>query len=58
MKIGCTKKLLDYMKITSSADNGTADPLFSWSANLITLNRRKAIVVMNDASYYGLFCMA
>ena len=53
MQVGCTKKLLDYLGQTSVAANININPLFSWSANLLTLNRRKAIAVVNDASRYG-----
>jgi hypothetical protein len=53
MQIGCTKKLLDYLGQASAAANTEIDPLFSWSANLLTLNRRKAIAVVNNASRYG-----
>lgn len=53
MQIGCTKKLLDYIGRPYSAVNIETDPILSWSANLLTLNRRKAIAVVNDASRYG-----
>jgi hypothetical protein len=53
MQIGCTKKLLDYLGQTGVVANPEIDPLLSWSANLLTLNRRKAIAVVNDASRYG-----
>lgn len=53
MRIGCTKKLLDYLSLVPEKTMETEDPLFSFSANLLTLNRRKCIVVMNDASCCG-----
>lgn len=53
MQIGCTKKLLDYLGQTDVVANPEIDPLLSWSANLLSLNRRKAIAVVNDASRYG-----
>lgn len=51
MYIGCTKRLQEYLIITPSV--GSAAPLFSWSANLLTLNRRKVIAVVNDSCRYG-----
>ena len=53
MQIGCTKKLLDYLGQTGVVADPEIDPLLSWSANLLILNRRKAIAVVNDASRYG-----
>ena len=52
MYIGCTKKLRDYTKKAPCLPI-SIEPLFSWSANLITINHRKAIVVINDAVRYG-----
>ncbi len=53
MQLGCTKKLLDYLgKKGGPADTNIA-PLLSWSANLITLNRRHVLVAANDSSRYG-----
>ena len=52
MKIGCTKKLLDFLEIVP-AQAPQEEPLFSFSANLLVLNRRKCIVVVNDASCCG-----
>ncbi|TGA98318.1 plasmid pRiA4b ORF-3 family protein [Sporolactobacillus shoreae] len=51
MLIQCTKKLLDQLKIKPEPV-GTESSLFSWHANLITINRRKTIVLMNDSSRY------
>ena len=52
MILQCTKKAQDYFGITPipKEDVGTPDPLFSWVANLIVLNRRKTLVVVNEAS--------
>ncbi|MBR5428076.1 MAG: plasmid pRiA4b ORF-3 family protein [Clostridia bacterium] len=52
MKIGCTKKLLDFLDI-APAEAPQEEPLFSFSANLLLLNRRKCIAVINDASCCG-----
>ena len=53
MQVGCTKKLLDYLGCEVSAVDETVDPIFSFTANLITVNRRKCITVTNDASGCG-----
>lgn len=52
MYIGCTKKLIEYAKIAPIVSLGT-EPFFSWSANMIIINHRRAIVVINDAVRYG-----
>jgi hypothetical protein len=51
MLIQCTKKLFEQMgmKPTSQAEE---EPLFSWHANLMTINRRKAVVLVNDQNRY------
>lgn len=51
MLIQCTKKLLDQLKIKPEALI-EEDPLFSWHANLLTLNRRKAVAFVNDKTRY------
>jgi len=51
MLIQCTKKLLDELK-AKPQPHGEEEPLFSWHANLITLNRRKTIVMVNDKNRY------
>ncbi len=51
MLIQCTKKLLDELKIKPvQAKEG--NPLFCWHANLITINHRKTVVLMNDSNLY------
>ncbi|MEJ6949378.1 plasmid pRiA4b ORF-3 family protein [Natronospora cellulosivora (SeqCode)] len=53
MIIQCTKKLLDQLKI--KPDMGVEeDPLFSWHANLLTINRRKVLVFVNDKNRYSI----
>ena len=42
------KKVLDFMGVASVEERGDVNPLFSWTANLIIVNRRKTLVVMND----------
>ena len=49
MLLECTKKLLDYAQIKPAAVM-PPDALFEWSAGLVTVNRRKTIVVTNVAT--------
>ena len=58
MYLQCTKKMLDKMNMEKikmlpmdDCDDG-ADGFYSWHVNLITLNRRKAIVCMNNLTRY------
>ena len=50
MLIQCTKKLLDQLNIKPTIKE--EQPLFSWHANLITVNRRKTVVLCNNSSRY------
>lgn len=50
MVIGCTKKLLDFLAVNPQKLTTETDPLFSWTANLIILNRRKTLVAVNNAT--------
>ncbi|WP_315078605.1 plasmid pRiA4b ORF-3 family protein [uncultured Clostridium sp.] len=52
MNIGLTKKLIDTLKIKAEINKVEKD-LFTWTANLITLSRRKVVIVVNDYSRYG-----
>lgn len=52
MLIHCTKKLLDELKIAPSVTPDDCDPLFSWRAHIISVNRRKTVVLMCDLSRY------
>lgn len=52
MLIQCTKKLLDELHEKPQTDVDHASPLFSWHAKVITVNRRKAVVVVNDNNRY------
>jgi len=51
--IGCTKKLQDEMGVMLQKSRVEENELFSWSANLIKIKRRKAIVVVNDKNRFG-----
>lgn len=52
MQIGCTKKLLRALHIT--VPDATEDnDLFCWSADLIIIKEKKAVVVVNDSNRFG-----
>lgn len=53
MLIQCTKKLLEELKLPAAASEVEYDPLTSWHANIITVNRRKTVVAINDSCNYG-----
>jgi hypothetical protein len=52
MLIHCTQKLLDAAKIQPSIVTDDFDPMFSWRANIKTVNRRKTLVLMCDLNRY------
>lgn len=52
MNIGCTKKLLDELKL-KPGDSAEENPLFSWHANLLLIHRRKAVLLVNDKTRYS-----
>ncbi len=51
MLIQSTKKLLDELKIKPDTP-AEEDPLFSWHANLIKVDRKKVVVIVNDKNRY------
>lgn len=51
MLIQCTKKLLTELKV-KPAPSTEEEPLFSWHANILTVNRRKTLVLVNDSNRY------
>ncbi|SKC40416.1 plasmid pRiA4b ORF-3 family protein [Maledivibacter halophilus] len=51
MLIQCTKKLMDILK-TKTTLIKDEKPLFSWHANLISINRRNTVVLVNDSNRY------
>ena len=53
MQIGCTQKLLAYLKREPEAVEEGMDAFYSWSATLLTIRRRKTIAVVHDASRCG-----
>lgn len=50
MRLGCTKKLLDYLGVKPEKATEPVEPIFEWTANLIVVNRRKTLVVVHTAS--------
>ena len=53
MQIECTKKSLDFLgKETQPADQ-TVSPFHAWSAHLMLVERRKTLIVVNDAARCG-----
>ncbi|MGG0642673.1 plasmid pRiA4b ORF-3 family protein [Sporosarcina gallistercoris] len=52
MEIHGTKKLLDAISFSIVTEYVEREPLFSWHANLLVMNRRKTLVLMNDQNRY------
>ncbi|WP_262176465.1 plasmid pRiA4b ORF-3 family protein [Saccharococcus sp. Marseille-Q5394] len=54
MKIHGTKKLLDAItfEVTVDSTNEEENELYAWHANLLTIDRRKTLVLMNNSSRY------
>ena len=50
MVITCTKQLLDEIGVPSVKPEAEFDPMYTWSANLIRINRRKTLVAVHAAS--------
>ncbi len=52
MNLQCTKSLLGYLGVTpeEATCEKEPDPLCTWTANLLTVNRRKTILVVHAAS--------
>ncbi len=53
MQIGCTKKLIEHLGCEINNIDSSVNPLFNFTANIITVNRRKCIAVVNDGSGCG-----
>jgi hypothetical protein len=51
MLIKCTKKLLDMLEVGPSAGQQESS-LFSWHANVVMVNRRKTVILLNDLNRY------
>jgi len=52
MQICCTKKLRDQMGIVPEQGTEEKD-LFCWSVHVLIVNRKKAVVAVNDSNRYG-----
>lgn len=53
MNICVTKKLIDAIPFDIATTNEEeGDPLFSWHANILLIDRRKTLVLMNDKNRY------
>ncbi|WP_071392748.1 plasmid pRiA4b ORF-3 family protein [Bacillus tuaregi] len=52
MRIHCTKKLLDELKLKPEEVRSEVDPFYSWHANVMLVNRRKTVVFVNDHNRY------
>lgn len=57
MELACTKKLLEYIGVKTEKMPKENDPLFEWTANPITVNRRRTLAVVHVASRCTFFCM-
>ena len=51
MLVKCTKKLLDTLDVKVAKDHQES-PLFSWHANVVTVNHRKTVILLNDLNRY------
>lgn len=51
MKLQCTKKLLDQLKIKAENEIVESD-LFCWHANIVNIERRKMLVLVHDLTQY------
>lgn len=50
MILSCTKQLLDEIGICAEKLDAAVDPMYTWTANLIRINRRKTLVAVHAAS--------
>ncbi|SDN75291.1 plasmid pRiA4b ORF-3 family protein [Acetanaerobacterium elongatum] len=53
MIIACSKKLAEELEIKPLAGEPDSNPFFRWSANVVTINRRKAVVAVCDSNRFG-----
>lgn len=52
--IGCTKKLLDRMKVSPAAKPSEVDPLFAWTAAMSFVDRRMMVVFTHDETRFSI----
>lgn len=53
MQVCCTKKLLAVSGVNVDSSGQEKEGVFLWSANIISLNFRKVLVVVNDCTQFG-----
>lgn len=53
MQIACSKKLAEELDIKPIAGEPDSNPMFRWSANVVIINRRKAVVAVCDSNRFG-----
>lgn len=53
MLIACSKKLAEELDIKPIAGEPDSNPMFRWSANVVIINRRKAVVAVCDSNRFG-----
>ncbi|MBI9113378.1 hypothetical protein [Maridesulfovibrio ferrireducens] len=53
--IGCTKKLLDELKIKEPADHSDFRGLRGWHGNTFRLYRSKSVLLVNDETRFAVF---
>ncbi|RDI36474.1 plasmid pRiA4b ORF-3 family protein [Falsibacillus pallidus] len=53
MRIHCTKKLLDVLKVSPANFIEEEEALFSWHANVVLFGRKKAVVLVNNKNRYA-----
>ncbi|MBU1144324.1 MAG: plasmid pRiA4b ORF-3 family protein [Firmicutes bacterium] len=53
MRIGCTKKLVNQLNIQTS-DFFEENPFFSWHANIIKVNGKNSILLLNNQTKYAI----
>ena len=53
MQIECTRKLLDFLEKEALPCVEEADPFYCWTASLITVNRRRTLIAINNATHCG-----
>jgi hypothetical protein len=58
MIIRCTQKLLSELKKKPTQEVSPKDPFWSWHANVFHIERRKCVLITNDATLYTMFIPA
>lgn len=58
MIIHCTKKLLSELRIKELSEELETDSFWSWHGNIITIERRKCVLLVNNSTLYTLFIPA